>query len=67
MPLRYVAGRGWRGPRAVIVIGGVGQLSAGILAERRREHKTMLRRGRRKKGVRRLSALYDGFGEMSSL
>jgi hypothetical protein len=53
MPLRYVAGRGWRGPRTVIVIGGVGQLSAGILAERRRAHKTMFRRSNREKGVRR--------------
>jgi hypothetical protein len=53
MPLTYVAGRSWRGPRAVIVIGGVGQLSAGILAERRRAHKTMFRRSNREKGVRR--------------
>ncbi len=35
MPLRYCAMKGWRGPRAVIFIGGVGQLSTGILAERR--------------------------------
>jgi hypothetical protein len=41
MPLRYVAGRGWRGPRAV------------ILAEKRRAHKTMFRRSNRGKSVRR--------------
>ena len=34
MPLRYCAMRGWHGPHAVIVIGGFGQLSAEILAER---------------------------------
>jgi hypothetical protein len=57
MPLRYVAGRGWRGPRAVIVIGDVGQLSARILAEIRREHRKVFRRGRRKRGVRRGSGV----------
>jgi hypothetical protein len=57
MPLRFCAGRGWRGPRAIIFIGGVGQLSAGILAERRRAHETMFRRRRRKKGVRRGSGV----------
>ena len=53
MPLRYFAVRGWRGPRAVIVIGGACQLSAGILAEKRRAHKTMIRRNSGEKGVRR--------------
>jgi hypothetical protein len=32
MPLRHIAGRGWRGPSAIIFIGVLGQLSAGILA-----------------------------------
>jgi hypothetical protein len=57
MLLRYVAGRSWRGPHAVIVIGGVGQHSAGILAERGRAQKTMFRGGRRKKGVGRGSGV----------
>ena len=53
MPLRYCAMRGWQGPHAVIFIGGFGQLSAEILAERGGAHKTLIRRINRDKNVRR--------------
>ena len=53
LPLRYCAMRGWQGPHAVIVIGGFGQLSAEILAERGGAHKTLMRRSNRNKNVRR--------------
>ena len=59
MPLRYWAMRGWQGPHAVIFIGGHGQLSAEILAERGGARKTMIRRSNRNKNVRRGSGEPD--------